>query len=92
MRAVARAWPASSADYDRVLRQRNTLLKSARASGVKGDKLSTLDIWDDRLVVLGSEIIAARRRLVAAARAPRSRAPYRAVAGDDHAADARRSS
>ncbi len=36
------------ADYDRVLRQRNTLLKSARSSGAKD--LSTLDIWDERLV------------------------------------------
>jgi DNA replication and repair protein RecF len=41
------------ADYDRVVRQRNTLLKSARASGVRGDTLSTLDIWDERLVAHG---------------------------------------
>ncbi len=41
------------ADYDRVLRQRNSLLKSARASGVRG-QLSTLDIWDERLVVLAA--------------------------------------
>ncbi|BDZ48689.1 DNA replication and repair protein RecF [Frondihabitans sucicola] len=72
-------------DYDRVLRQRNTLLKSARASGVKGDKLSTLDIWDDRLVVLGSEIIAARQVLVGLL-LPEVSAAYQAVAGDDHAA------
>ena len=45
------------ADYDRVLRQRNTLLKSARGARVKGDGLSTLDIWDDRLIELGSIII-----------------------------------
>ncbi|KQQ25483.1 DNA replication/repair protein RecF [Frondihabitans sp. Leaf304] len=73
-------------DYDRVLRQRNTLLKSARASGLKGDKLSTLDIWDERLVTLGSEIIASREHLVELLR-PEVRAAYRAVAGDDHAAD-----
>jgi DNA replication and repair protein RecF len=72
-------------DYDRVLRQRNTLLKSARASGVRGDKLSTLDIWDDRLVELGSEIIATREQLVDLLR-PEVRAAYSAVAGDDHAA------
>ncbi len=36
------------ADYDRVLRQRNTLLKSART--VRSPDLSTLDIWDERLV------------------------------------------
>jgi DNA replication and repair protein RecF len=47
-------------DYDRVLKQRNTLLKSARATGTKGDNLSTLDAWDQSLVKNGTEIIAAR--------------------------------
>jgi DNA replication and repair protein RecF len=47
-------------DYERVLKQRNTLLKSARATGTKGDALSTLSAWDESLVKLGSEIIAAR--------------------------------
>ena len=47
-------------DYDRVLKQRNTLLKSARATGTKGDSLSTLDAWDQALVKNGTEIIAAR--------------------------------
>ena len=47
-------------DYERVLKQRNTLLKSARATGTKGDSLSTLSAWDEQLVMLGSEIIAAR--------------------------------
>jgi DNA replication and repair protein RecF len=48
------------ADYDRVLKQRNTLLKSARATGTKGESLSTLDAWDQALVKNGAEIIAAR--------------------------------
>ncbi|MFL6088830.1 MAG: DNA replication/repair protein RecF [Aeromicrobium sp.] len=48
------------ADYDRVLKQRNTLLKSARARSGHVD-LSTLDIWDEKLVALGGEIIAQRR-------------------------------
>jgi DNA replication and repair protein RecF len=48
------------ADYDRVLKQRNTLLKSARATGTKRDSLSTLDAWDQALVKNGTEIIAAR--------------------------------
>ena len=47
-------------DYERVLKQRNTLLKSARATGTKGDALSTLSAWDESLVKLGSEIISAR--------------------------------
>ena len=49
-------------DYDRVLKQRNALLKSARQTS-KPD-LSTLDIWDEQLVALGSEIITARIELV----------------------------
>lgn len=70
-------------DYDRVLRQRNTLLKSARANGLKGDRLSTLEIWDDRLVEFGSEIIVERLRLVDQLR-PHLQAAYLAIAGSDH--------
>ena len=73
------------ADYDRVLRQRNTLLKSARASGVRGNQLSTLEIWDERLVALGSELIEARSGLVAELLPEVARA-YTAIAGADHAA------
>lgn len=73
------------ADYDRVLRQRNTLLKSARSSGARGDQLGTLEIWDERLVGLGSEIIQARSTLVAELTPEVSRA-YAAIAGADHAA------
>lgn len=70
-------------DYDRVLRQRNTLLKSARASGVKTTQLGTLEIWDERLVALGSEIIDERATLVRELLPPLG-AAYRAVAGADH--------
>lgn len=70
-------------DYDRVVRQRNTLLKSARASGIKGSQLSTLDIWDERLVALGSQLIEARTGLVAEL-FPEVTAAYTAVAGEDH--------
>lgn len=72
------------ADYDRVLRQRNTLLKSARASGARG-QLSTLEIWDERLVEFGTEIIRARGDLVAEL-APDVELAYEAIAGSDHAA------
>lgn len=70
-------------DYDRVLKQRNTLLKSARSTGAKGAQLSTLDIWDDRLVTLGSEIIDERAHLVRELADP-VRVAYHSVAGDDH--------
>lgn len=76
------------ADYDRVLKQRNSLLKSARARGVRGEALSTLDIWDERLVALGAEIIDERMRLTTALREP-LRAAYQSVAGDDHAPELR---
>lgn len=71
------------ADYERVLRQRNALLKSARARGMRGDALSTLDVWDDKLIALGAEIIDARQRLTADLRQPLADA-YAAIAGADH--------
>ncbi len=71
------------ADYDRVLKQRTTLLKSARARGIRAEALTTLDVWDDKLVALGSEIIDARRRLGDDLREP-LRAAYAAIAGADH--------
>ena len=64
---VVQVWPRFAgvyADYERVLKQRNTLLKSARQTGAKGSSLSTLDAWDQSLVSYGSEIIAARVELV----------------------------
>ncbi len=70
------------ADYDRVLKQRNALLKSARASGLKDAKLSTLELWNERLVELGSEIMAERIAIVAAL-GPFVREAYQAVAGSD---------
>lgn len=70
-------------DYDRVLRQRSALLKSARARGVRGDALSTLDVWDDKLVTLGTEVIEARIALASALSQPLAHA-YEAIAGDDH--------
>ncbi|GAA4816844.1 DNA replication/repair protein RecF [Nocardioides caeni] len=54
------------ADYDRVLKQRNTLLKTlynARGSSREA-ALATLDVWDDHLVTTGSELLAARQALV----------------------------
>ena len=55
------------ADYDRVLKQRNTLLRSAgaarRGSGATTD-LPTLDVWNDHLVRTGAELLSARLDLV----------------------------
>ncbi|OZB86873.1 MAG: DNA replication and repair protein RecF, partial [Microbacterium sp. 14-71-5] len=70
-------------DYDRVLRQRTALLKSARARGMKAEALTTLDVWDDKLIALGSEIIDARSRLAADLQ-PGLAGAYSAIAGEDH--------
>ncbi|WP_438853378.1 DNA replication/repair protein RecF [Agromyces sp. M3QZ16-3] len=71
------------ADYDRVLKQRNSLLKSARARGLAVSQLTTLDIWDERLVELGAEIVDRREELVAELREPLA-AAYRSIVDDDH--------
>ncbi len=57
---------AVRADYDRILRQRNSLLKSAGlARGTARDSaLATLQVWDENLARVGAELLAARLRLV----------------------------
>jgi DNA replication and repair protein RecF len=70
-------------DYDRVLKQRNALLKTARLA--RGDALATLDVWDGHLVDLGSQLLAARLRLVADL-APHVARAYADVAGAGAAA------
>ncbi|MYT32468.1 MULTISPECIES: DNA replication/repair protein RecF [unclassified Streptomyces] len=70
-------------DYDRVLKQRNTLLKTAalarrhggrrgappaRADSSVGADLSTLDVWDQHLARAGAELLAQRFDLIAALR------------------------
>ncbi|MEY2698825.1 MAG: hypothetical protein RL720_781 [Actinomycetota bacterium] len=71
-------------DYERVLKQRNTLLKTARVKDVEAGNLGTLDIWDERLVSLGTEITAERRRLLSDLSGLLGQA-YQAIAGSDHA-------
>ncbi|MCH1881608.1 DNA replication/repair protein RecF [Agrococcus sp. ARC_14] len=72
-------------DLDRVLKQRNSLLKSARAARLRPDELTTLEVWDGRLVELGLEVMRTRTALVAEL-APHVDAAYRLVAGDEHEA------
>ena len=47
-------------DYERVLKQRNSLLKSAKITKTTGSALSTLEAWDASLVQYGTEIVSAR--------------------------------
>ncbi|NGN63906.1 DNA replication/repair protein RecF [Streptomyces sp. A7024] len=54
-------------DYERVLKQRNTLLKTAamaRRHGGRQMDLSTLDVWDQHLARAGAELLAQRLDLV----------------------------
>lgn len=54
------------ADYDKVLRQRTALLKSA-GGRLRADRgtLETLDVWDSHLAASGAQLMAARLSLVA---------------------------
>jgi DNA replication and repair protein RecF len=68
-------------DYERVLKQRNTLLKSARNIPTGSSSLSTLDSWDQSLVRIGSEIISARFDITARL-APHLQEAYAAIADE----------
>ncbi|WFR84072.1 DNA replication/repair protein RecF [Arthrobacter sp. Y-9] len=52
------------ADYDRVLKQRNALLKSARGGRLSSAQEATLDVWDHHLATRGAELLQARLALV----------------------------
>lgn len=57
---------AIRADYDKVLRQRAALLKTASGARFRGDRgvLDTLDVWDGHLAEKGARLIAARVDLI----------------------------
>ncbi|MBK8460801.1 MAG: DNA replication/repair protein RecF [Micropruina sp.] len=62
---ITARWPRLAgvrADYDRVLRQRVTLLKSlsGRGRAAPGGAASTLEIWDESLAGFGAELVEAR--------------------------------
>ncbi|MEV6925371.1 DNA replication/repair protein RecF [Dactylosporangium sp. NPDC051485] len=69
-------------DYDRVLKQRNALLRSAylarKTGGSRGGDLSTLDVWDAHLARHGAQLVRARLDLVAGL-APKVAKAYSAV-------------
>ena len=76
--AMAPRYAAVRADYERVLKQRTALLKSAGPKGgPKGNRQSreavtaTLDVWDAHLARTGAELLVAREHLVP--RAPPAR-------------------
>lgn len=55
---------ATRSDYDRVLKQRNALLKSARAGRFTSAHEATLDVWDQHMAKAGAELLHARLDLV----------------------------
>ncbi|BEL10623.1 DNA replication/repair protein RecF [Actinoplanes sichuanensis] len=71
------------ADYDRVVKQRNALLRNAylnrKVGGTRGQDLSTLEVWDHHLAHHGAELLAGRLEL-AAALSPHLTKAYDAVA------------
>src|SRR5215218_5161383 len=75
----------SRQDYDRVLRQRNTLLRSG-GGRLPGSALATLEVWDEKLASAGAEIWSERLRLVAAL-TPRVELTYQRLAGRDDVVD-----
>jgi len=83
--ATAPRYAGVRADYERVLRQRTALLKSAGAKGhlrgaARESVTATLDAWDAQLARAGAPLLAGRMRLVAALR-PHVSAAYDAVSG-----------
>jgi DNA replication and repair protein RecF len=73
-------------DYDRVLKQRNSLLRSAsmarrqnRSGGAAEGQLRTLEVWDSHLARVGSELLATRLELLESLR-PLVSSSYDAVA------------
>ena len=82
---MAPRYAAVRSDYDRVLKQRTALLKSAgpkagRAGrGSREAVMSTLDVWDAHLARIGAELLVAREHLVDAVR-PHVEHAYQQVA------------
>jgi len=96
--ATAPRYAAVRTDYERVVRQRTALLKSAAtrmprgrpggpAAGTLPEAMAaTLEAWDDQLARAGAELLTARLSLVRALR-PHIAAAYAAVSGDRGPAD-----
>ena len=77
------------ADYDRVVKQRNALLRTAylsrKVGGNRSQDMSTLAVWDTHLAQHGAELLAGRLELVAAL-GPHVAKAYDAVAAGRGAA------
>lgn len=81
---VVTRWPRMAAvksDYERVLKQRNALLKSLSGKGRSaGAEIgATMDIWDNELATIGAELLSARLDTLSAVM-PLTSAAYREIA------------
>ncbi|QXF82099.1 DNA replication/repair protein RecF [Rhodococcus pyridinivorans] len=83
------------ADYDKVLRQRSALLKTAGGALRRGSRssdgagaLATLDVWDGHLAAHGAELLAARIALLHEL-APHVSEAYRSIAPESRPASLR---
>lgn len=76
-------------DYERVLKQRNALLKSASTArrAHPAEVVRTLEVWDDQLATHGAELAAARVSLLHDLR-PFLSESYALIAGGEHAVSA----
>ena len=57
---LAPKFSSTRSDYERILKQRNTLLKSLSRRAPSTQARATLDAWDEQLIQSGSEIIFTR--------------------------------
>ncbi len=87
---------AVRADYDKVLRQRSALLKTAGAALRRGSRggesdnvLSTLEVWDGHLAAHGAQLLAGRLELVHDLAPPHLAESYRSIAPESRPASIR---
>ncbi len=80
-----REFRSARADLERILRQRNNLLKQA-GRRPDSDALNTLDVWDEQFAAAG-EIVARRRTDLTRALVPAAQQAYRRLAGTDAAVE-----
>jgi len=82
--SLATRYEVARSDYERVLRQRNSLLRA----GVRTEEdVLTLDVFDEQLTRAGAELVRGRLKLLARIGEPME-AAYAALAGSDEAVGA----
>ncbi|GAB3811599.1 DNA replication/repair protein RecF [Tessaracoccus terricola] len=91
---VMTRWPRMAGvkqDHDKVLKQRNALLKSMSGRSMRqmrGDEESTLEVWNEQLATIGAELLHARLDTLADV-LPHARGAYEGIAPVNNVIDAR---